>query len=320
LPTKEATLEKAVRKACRSLEIYLEKKPAAAHTRRAFEVLVEMIGEDQKRRQPLSSSSTSSTSSTTSTMMYDGIILDSGCGTGKSTKLLASSIHPRHLVIGVDRSLSRLTKTKDNRQAYDDDDNNKNDAASDSERAAYCHQVSENAYLVRAELVDFWRCCIERGWTTPSNSEHWDPTGDGLKITHHYMLYPNPYPTNARLSSRWYGHPSFPLILKLGIQTMIVRSNWEGYLSEFAKSVELANEFYVSSSNDEENNIRIDDTHGKSKMSTMNNLALPYIHSAKMGPTERIDKSVAFTNFESKYDKVGERTFELILERDDTKR
>ena len=279
----------------------MEKKPAAAHTRRAFEVLVEMIGEDQKRRQ------------SSTTMMYDGIILDSGCGTGKSTKLLASSIHPRHLVIGVDRSLSRLTKTKDNRQAYDD---NNNDAASDSERAAYCHQVSENAYLVRAELVDFWRCCIERGWTTPANSE---PRGDGLKITHHYMLYPNPYPTNARLSSRWYAHPSFPLILKLGTETMVIRSNWEGYVSEFAQAVEMANEFYISG-NDEESSTSIDDTHGKSKMSTMNNSALPYIDSAKTGPTERIDKSVAFTNFESKYDKIGERTFELILERNDTKR
>jgi hypothetical protein len=320
LPTKEATLEKAVHKACRSLEVYLEKKPVAAHTRRAFEVLVEMIDEDQKRRQ--SSSSLPST-----TMMYDGIILDSGCGTGRSTKLLASSIHPRHLVIGVDRSLTRLTKTKDNRQAYDD---NNNDATSASERAAYCHQVSENAYLVRAELVDFYRCCIERGWSTPPS----EPTGmrndnnfesdtdnqhsyygDGLKITHNYMLYPNPYPTNARLSSRWYAHPSFPLILKLGIQTMIVRSNWEGYLSEFAKAVEMANEFYVS--NNEGNSTSIDDTHGESKMITMSNSALPYIDSAKKGPTERIDKSVAFTNFESKYDKVGEPTFELILERNE---
>ena len=221
---------------------------------------------------------------------YEGIILDSGCGTGRSTKLLSSSVHPNHLVIGVDRSLARLTKTKDNRQGYEES----NEVS--SEREAYCHKVSDNAYLVRAELVDFWRCCIERGWTTPICDTGDQESDDSLKITHHYMLYPNPYPTNARLSSRWYAHPSFPLILKLGIQTMVIRSNWEGYLSEFAQAVELANEFYATTI-------------------SRDNLALPYIESAQKGPTERMDKSVALTNFESKYDNVGERTFELILER-----
>ena len=257
----------------------MEKKPAAAHTRRAFEILVEMISESKEQS-------------------YEGIILDSGCGTGRSTKFLSSSIHPRHLVIGVDRSLARLTKTKDNQQGYDDN-NDRNDGT--SERAAYCHKASDNAYLVRAELVDFWRCCIERGWTTPiSEPQESQSDKDCLKITHHYMLYPNPYPTNARLSSRWYAHPSFPLILKLGIQTMVIRSNWEGYLIEFAKAVEMANEFYATTNNDERK---------------LNNSALTYIDSAKKGPSERIDKSVALTNFESKYDNVGERTFELILER-----
>lgn len=51
------------------------------------------------------------------TTVYDGIVLDSGCGTGRSTKILARDIYPHHLVIGVDRSFSRLTKTKDNRQS-----------------------------------------------------------------------------------------------------------------------------------------------------------------------------------------------------------
>ncbi len=274
LPTKPETLEKAVHKSCRSLEVYLEKKPTAAHTKRAFEILVDMIGENNVDQN------------------FKGIVLDSGCGTGRSTKLLANDTFPEHLVIGVDRSLARLTKTKDNRQGYDDNSTDEDDDQT-SERATYCQRVSENAYLVRAELVDFWRCCMHQGWTSATDGEN--KSSDGLKITHHYILYPNPYPTNARLSSRWYAHPSFPLILTLGIPTLVLRSNWEGYLSEFAQSVQFANDFYATSD--------------------PNNVALPYLDSAMKGPAERIDKSVALTNFESKYDAVGERTFELILER-----
>ena len=272
LPTKPETLQKAVHKACRSLEVYLEKKPTAAHTKRAFDILVDMIGETNQS--------------------FKGIVLDSGCGTGRSTKLLAKDMFPEHLVIGVDRSLARLTKTKDNRQGYDDSSSDHEDDET-SERATYCQRVSKNAYLVRAELVDFWRCCIQQGWASAPEDDN--QSSDGLAITHHYMLYPNPYPTNARLSSRWYAHPSFPLILTLGIPTLVLRSNWEVYLSEFAQSIQLANDFY--------------------DMSNSKNVALPYLDSATKGPAERLDKSVALTNFESKYDAVGERTFELILER-----
>ena len=318
LPTKEKTLEKAVHRACRSLEIYIEKKPIAAHTRCAFEILVEMI-EEEKHRQ----SATQSSLQPSSKRIYDGIVLDSGCGTGRSTKILASTLYPNHLVVGVDRSLARLTKTKDNRDVIDENL---------SEGEAYCCQVSENAYLVRAELVDFWRCCVEHGWTRTTskpaeissdnkfnveNNNYNRKSNEGLKITHHYMLYPNPYPTNARLSSRWYAHPSFPLILKLGIQTMIIRSNWEGYLSEFSKSVEIANNFYTSSAT---NSIKdAADVRDNNSGYTAENLALPYLTSAMNGPKERIDKSLSLTNFESKYDKVGEVTYELVLERNDTK-
>jgi len=290
-PTKTETLEKAVHKACRSLDVYMEKKPVAAHTRRAFEVLVEMVGEEVS-------------------IDYEGIVLDSGCGTGRSTKLLANNMHPRHLVIGVDRSLARLTKTKDNRKAEGDSDsdseNTKDDSASSSDRETYCHRVSKNGYLVRAELVDFWRCCIKQGWVCDDDKKRENAdSGSNLKVTHHYMLYPNPYPTKARLSSRWYAHPSFPLILKLGIPTMIIRSNWEGYLNEFAQAIDMANDFYE------------DDNNQDGITGSPTNLALPYLSSAKKGPAERIDKSIALTNFESKYDNVGESTFELRLERDE---
>jgi hypothetical protein len=43
------------------------------------------------------------------------------------------------------------------------------------------------------------------------------------------------------------------------------------------------------------------------------NLALPYVQSARKGPHERLDRRIAWTNFEAKYDDVGERTYELML-------
>ena len=115
------------------------------------------------------------------------------------------------------------------------------------------------------------------------------------------MLYPNPYPTNQRLSQRWYAHPSFPLILQLKAGTIIIRSNWKQYLIEFAKSIEIAYEYYEQQNNDDVVN------------TNNNNVALPYLESAKKGPHERIDKAIALSNFEGKYDNVGEPTYELIL-------
>jgi tRNA G46 methylase TrmB len=322
LPTKKITLETSVHKACRSLDIYLDKKPTLPHTRDAFKVLLKMIE---------GNNDSNSNNNNNKMTVYDGIVLDSGCGTGRSTKLLARDLYPRHLVIGVDRSFSRLTKTKDNRQSLGDDIDGDGDDNSDDNNCGgkddstevgdetYCQQISENAYLVRAELVEFWGCCIEHGWTTSisddcidtykgddddenSNSRQKDEAdnkkvnNNNLKITHHYMLYPNPYPTKKRLMQRWYAHPCFPLILKLNVETMVIRSNWDVYLNEFATAIEMANDFYCTSS-------------------ISNNLALSYLSSAKVGPIERIDKSVALTNFEAKFDNVGESTYELILKK-----
>ena len=117
-------------------------------------------------------------------------------------------------------------------------------------------------------------------------------------IEHHYILYPNPYPKKNRLKKRFYAHPSFPLILALGGEKIVVRSNWKGYLSEFADSVAYANEYYEEAGS-------IDAT----------NIARPYAEAAVKGPGERIDKSLAYTLFEKKYDDVGENTFELLLDR-----
>ena len=117
------------------------------------------------------------------------------------------------------------------------------------------------------------------------------------RIEHHYILYPNPYPTHTRLTQRWYGHSIFPLLFQfINCQSITIRSNWFGYLNEFTKSIQIANEYYEEK-DDKTNPIR------------------PYVESAIDGPKERIDKSVAYTNFEQKYDLIGEPTYELKLKR-----
>ena len=124
------------------------------------------------------------------------LILDAGCGVGLSTRHLAQQ-HPDCAVIGIDRSADRLSRDHG--------------------------ALPDNALLVRADLVDFWRLALAAGW----------------QPLQHYLLYPNPYPKAAHLKMRWHGHPVFPAILALG-GWLELRSNWRLYLEEFALAVELA--------------------------------------------------------------------------------
>jgi tRNA (guanine-N7-)-methyltransferase len=128
------------------------------------------------------------------------IILDSGCGTGKSTQELAR-MFPRHIVIGVDRSRVRLAKSGVDSSLF----------------------RSENCILVRAELSTFWRLLVN----------------DGHSPEQHYLFYPNPSPKPAHLLRRWHGHPVFPQLLLLG-GVIEMRCNWEIYALEFAQAVKFA--------------------------------------------------------------------------------
>ena len=96
------------------------RKPCPAHTREAFEQLLERLQRDNR---PL--------------------ILDSFCGTGMSTALIARA-NPDALVVGIDQSAHRLAK----------------------------HQTSaaQNYLLLRAEAEPFWFCLMEAGITLHS---HW---------------------------------------------------------------------------------------------------------------------------------------------------
>ena len=102
----EAAVHQLVERHVEQHATYLSKRPIAAHTRAAFQTAAEFA---RSRAAPL--------------------IIDAGCGTGRSTLKLAERF-PDRTVIGVDRSEARLSKSRD---------------------------APANALLLRAELGDFWR-------------------------------------------------------------------------------------------------------------------------------------------------------------------
>ena len=69
------------------------------------------------------------------------LILDSGCGTGESTRKLAEAF-PECLVIGVDKSADRLSRGG----------------------MAELPCRDGNAIWARAELATFWRLALQAGW------------------------------------------------------------------------------------------------------------------------------------------------------------
>ena len=128
------------------------------------------------------------------------LILDSGCGTGESTRRLAG-LNPDCLVIGVDQSMARLGKSGVDSSLLQRD----------------------NYVLARAELATFWRLLHTAG----------------LTLHKHLLLYPNPWPKPGHLQRRWHAHPVFPWLLALGGE-IEMRCNWEIYALEFAEAVRIA--------------------------------------------------------------------------------
>ncbi|WP_409524559.1 tRNA (guanine(46)-N(7))-methyltransferase TrmB [Nitrincola sp. MINF-07-Sa-05] len=66
------------------------------------------------------------------------LILDSGCGVGDSTRVIARN-YPDHLVLGLDRSEDRLSRQRQ-------------------------PPLPDNAHLIRTDLVDFWRLAAAAEW------------------------------------------------------------------------------------------------------------------------------------------------------------
>jgi len=276
-PTDIEILNKVVTKHIHTLPRYWKSKPIAKHTSVAFQEALDFILQHPKR-------TTASTSDTTKTK----VIIDGGCGTGRSSFLLGE-MHKDCLVIGIDQSLSRLSRNKGyNNNIHESNDNtNKGD----------------NVLLLRAELADFWKCIL--------SSTEWQ---ENIQIHKHYLLYPNPYPKKARLKNRWYAHPAFPLLMMTteGAE-LIVRSNWEGYLKEFSQAVNVWSEtganykdFHSRINNSCESD---DDEWHPTIASSSSSTKLEVVGPDRLN----IDIAESLTNFEAKYVEIGEPIYELKL-------
>lgn len=158
------------------------KKPIQAHTQQAFDDINAIV------------------------QAHTGdIILDSCCGVGQSTRLLAKR-NPKALVIGVDKSAHRINRNVD-----------------ELERDDGVGQVN-NFHLIRADLNDFYRLVVDAKWS----------------VSKHYILYPNPWPKAKHIQRRWHGSAVFPQIVAVG-ETLILRSNWRLYLEEFQLAANIVN-------------------------------------------------------------------------------
>jgi tRNA G46 methylase TrmB len=152
--------------------------PVPAHTREAFEQVAA-----RRAREPTWP-----------------IVLDSGCGTGASTRALAIT-HPEAWVVGIDRSAARLARGP----------------------LASPAAMPPNLVLARAEAAAFWRLARAAGW----------------RLRRHWLLYPNPWPKPEHLMRRWHGHPAFADLLALGGEIRL-RTNWRVYAEEFALALGVA--------------------------------------------------------------------------------
>ena len=135
----------AVQHAC-SLERYLERQPLPPHTHDAFGELTAWL--DAAGERPL--------------------ILDSGCGTGLSTRALALA-HPQSLVLGVDRSGDRLGRRLGPHKTGKD-------------------AVPPNALLLRAELATLWRMLQISGRRVGSRFQQLLPPSPSARPSHPVMF------------------------------------------------------------------------------------------------------------------------------------
>jgi tRNA G46 methylase TrmB len=177
------------------------------------------------------------------------IVVDAGCGTGVSTAALAAR-HPDALVVGVDRSADRLGRGR--------------------------APLPDNAFLLRAELADFWRLCAAAD----------------VAVAETYLLYPNPYPKPGHLKKRFHGHPCLPSLLAAAGGRLTLRASWRTYLDEFLAATRAAA------------------AAGDGAAARL--LAAGASGPAALAAPRPAD---ALTAFEAKYAAAGQPTFELVLGR-----
>lgn len=255
-----------------TLPLFLESYPISTHTQKAYAEATKFLRDFHRARQDLIQRETPARASGAPEARLGGVegaqgvlgrpcpqegrfpvVLDSGCGTGRSSVLLAR-MYPHLPVVGVDRSAVRLSKGRRRAGAscdsdcvtgglrnlarcdekMDQDVGDRTEGVADGSHPVegggdvnVCRngglkgEFPSNLLLLRADLVDLW--------ILASRDNIWS-------VEEHSILYPNPYPKHSQLRSRWHGHPVFPVLLSLGGR-ITLRSNWKAYLDEFCLAV-----------------------------------------------------------------------------------
>jgi len=106
------------------------------------------------------------------------VILDAGCGTGRSTEAIAER-HPDSLVLGIDQSRHRLDKAP---------------------------SLPDNACLLRADLTDFWRLARRAGWQLQAHyllyPNPWPKARQLQRRWHGHPVFPDILALGGRLELR----------------------------------------------------------------------------------------------------------------------
>ena len=111
------------------------------------------------------------------------VVLDSGCGNGESTFVLAEKF-PKHPVIGVDKSMLRLSKSDKKIQPA-------------------------NVLFLQAELLDFWRLALEAGWNVCYHAVYypnpWPKESQVGRRFHAHPIFPSLLKlcSNIELRTNW---------------------------------------------------------------------------------------------------------------------
>lgn len=325
------------------LSRFLEHYPISAHTENAYARAIEFVREFHLSRALAGSDEAGEPHQQLQHQLP--VVLDSGCGTGRSSALLARA-HPHLPVVGVDRSAVRLSKggggggirdtghsrlgdgSRKQAAAWRPSDDQSQDVVGKTEedRAPFARgkgghsgreSLPSNLLLLRADLVDLWILAWrDRAW----------------EVREHSILYPNPYPKRSQLRSRWHGHPVFPVLLGLGGR-ITLRSNWKAYLEEVCEAVlaisneaeELKGEGNATAADQREGGgsnrgSAVDEAGGNGVLpaieasASVAAAAASYAASARAGPSLFEPAVPAATNFEAKYVAVGEAVYELRLE------
>ena len=222
-----------------TLQTFRRNRSCALHTKRAFEDASRFVDEFYAKSTSKYTSERANISDDTMPCISNAVgdrrqkyvVLDSGCGVGRSSVALAKRF-PHFPVIGIDKSIIRLSRNADYRRnarinhQFNSYYRVSGDYATSRSRSGRgCEKRKpediEDKSKIHVECEDFLeepQAFESRGVlrdSPPPNllllraelSDFWTEVAyhSDWIIAHHFLLYPNPYPKHKHLKRRWHG-------------------------------------------------------------------------------------------------------------------